>query len=104
MTLLSVENLTLSFGNSLILRGISFSVEKGEMLAIVGESGSGKSLTALSCLGLQPANAKVRGSISFGGKELINIADFKKLRGKNISMIFQEPMTRLTRCILSANR
>lgn len=95
MTMLNVENLTLSFGNSLILRGISFSVEKGEMLAVVGESGSGKSLTALSCLGLQPSNAKVSGSISFGGKELINIADFKKLRGKNISMIFQEPMTAL---------
>lgn len=93
--MLDVKNLSLSFGNTNILQDVTFSVEKGEMLAIVGESGSGKSLTALSCLGLQPANAKVNGSISFGGKELITTADFKKLRGKNISMIFQEPMTAL---------
>lgn len=93
--MLDVKNLSLSFGNANILQDVTFSVEKGEMLAIVGESGSGKSLTALSCLGLQPANAKVNGSISFGGKELITTADFKKLRGKNISMIFQEPMTAL---------
>ena len=93
--MLNVDNLTLSFGNSLILRGISFSVEKGEMLAVVGESGSGKSLTALSCLGLQPAGASVSGNISFGGEELLRTKSFRKLRGKKISMIFQEPMTAL---------
>ena len=106
MTLLSVKNLSLSFGNSQILRAISFSVEKGEMLAVVGESGSGKSLTALSCLGLQPAGANISGNISFNGEELLSSLvipakagiqneSFKKLRGKKISMIFQEPMTAL---------
>ncbi len=93
--MLKVENLSLSFGNSQILRGVSFVVEKGEMLAVVGESGSGKSLTALSCLGLQPAGAKISGNISFNGEELLEKKSFQKLRGKRISMIFQEPMTAL---------
>ncbi len=93
--MLKVENLSLSFGNSQILRDISFVVEKGEMLAVVGESGSGKSLTALSCLGLQPAGAKISGNIFFNGEELLEKKSFQKLRGKRISMIFQEPMTAL---------
>ena len=97
MSLLTVQNLSLSFGNSPILRGISFAIEKGEMLAVVGESGSGKSLTALSCLGLQPAGAKVKGGISFNGVELLDSSNnnFQQLRGRKISMIFQEPMTAL---------
>lgn len=113
--MLDVKNLSLSFGNAQILQNVSFSVEKGEMLAIVGESGSGKSLTALSCLGLQPTNAKMSGSIIFNGDILLDggqqpdepsakphvrvsrpVAEaFKRVRGKNISMIFQEPMTAL---------
>ncbi len=65
------------------------------MLAVVGESGSGKSLTALSLMGLQPSEANINGNIAFGGKELSQEQDFRKLRGKKISMIFQEPMTAL---------
>ncbi len=57
MSLLSVDRLSLRFGGFEAVKNISFAIEKGEMLAIVGESGSGKSLTALSCLGLQPASA-----------------------------------------------
>ena len=95
MSLLSVENLSLSFGNTQILRGVSFAIEKGEMLAVVGESGSGKSLTALACLGLQPANAAVSGDIIFAGSAIAGEKNFQKLRGKKISMIFQEPMTAL---------
>ncbi len=95
MSLLSINNLNLSFGNSQILRDISFAIEKGEMLAVVGESGSGKSLTALSVMGLQPASGDVSGSIAFDGEELKTTASFKALRGKKISMIFQEPMTAL---------
>lgn len=95
MSLLSVKNLSLSFGNSQILRDVSFAVQKGEMLAVVGESGSGKSLTALSIIGLQPENADISGSIAFGGQELLHPGDFRKLRGRKISMIFQEPMTAL---------
>lgn len=94
MTLLSAQNLNLAFGNAQILRDVSFSIEKGEMLAVVGESGSGKSLTALSLMGLQPNSATISGEIVFNGKT-IQKNDFKKLRGRNISMIFQEPMTAL---------
>ena len=95
MPLISVKNLSLNFGETSILRGISFDIKKGEMLAVVGESGSGKSLTALSCMGLQPANAVTNGKIIFNNQELVRTQDFQKLRGKRISMIFQEPMTAL---------
>jgi len=95
MALLSVNNLNLSFGDSRILRDVSFDIAKGEMLAVVGESGSGKSLTALSVMGLQPTEAKISGNIAFNNEELQSYSDFRKLRGKKISMIFQEPMTAL---------
>ncbi len=64
------------------------------MLAVVGESGSGKSLTALSCIGLQPKNADIEGNIEFNN-EKISKSQFRNLRGRKISMIFQEPMTAL---------
>jgi microcin C transport system ATP-binding protein len=93
--LLVVQNLSLAFGDVKILREISFTLAKGEMLAVVGESGSGKSLTALSCLNLQPASAIISGDILFNGKKLQNTKEFQAIRGKKISMIFQEPMTAL---------
>ena len=97
MSLLTIDKLSLSFGRTPILKNLSFSMEKGEMLAIVGESGSGKSLTALSCLGLQPPNAILSGSIQFDGQEIIGAGDktLRQIRGKRIGMIFQEPMTAL---------
>lgn len=78
--------------------GLSFSLNSGETVAIVGESGSGKSVTALSTMGLLDKKTVVQsGEIIFGGKNLLNISkeEFRKLRGKEISMIFQEPMTSL---------
>ena len=72
MTLLAVKNLSLSFSNTRILKNISFEVNKGEMLAVVGESGSGKSLTALSCIGLQPKNADIEGNIEFNNEKISN--------------------------------
>ena len=96
--ILDVKGLSVSFpGHGYAVKDLSFSVNKGEMLAMVGESGSGKSLTALSCLGLQPANATISGSIRFDGKEMIgaSVAQLRQVRGKRISMIFQEPMTAL---------
>ncbi|MBP6216952.1 MAG: ABC transporter ATP-binding protein [Oligoflexales bacterium] len=79
--------------------GISFSIEKGETLAIVGESGSGKSVSMLSLLGLipQPPGRIVGGSAHFKGDNLINLAPhlLRRIRGKHISMIFQDPMTSL---------
>ena len=97
MSLLTVKNLSLSFGSSHVVRDISFALEKGKMLAIVGESGSGKSLTALSCLGLQPPGAAISGSITFDEQEFQGAPEplLRAVRGKRISMVFQEPMTAL---------
>ena len=79
--------------------GVSFSLNKGETLAIVGESGCGKSITALSLLRLipDPPGRIVDGSITLDGRDLIKLdeAGMRKVRGNEISMIFQEPMTSL---------
>ena len=79
--------------------GVSFSVSKGETLAIVGESGCGKSVTSLSILRLiaSPPGKIVSGSIQFHGQDLLKFTDeqMRDIRGDKISMIFQEPMTSL---------
>ena len=79
--------------------GVSFEVRPGETLAVVGESGSGKSVTALSILRLvpEPPGRIVGGSIRFKGRDLLGLkgAEMRRIRGKEISMIFQEPMTSL---------
>src|SRR5256885_922722 len=79
--------------------GVSFTIQPGETLAVVGESGSGKSVTSLSILRLipEPPGRIVAGSIVFKGRNLLELsgADMRKIRGKEISMIFQEPMTSL---------
>ena len=95
--LLNINNLSVRFGASPAVKDISLAIRPGEMLAVVGESGSGKSLTALSCLGLQPESAQVSGSIRFDGQEMVGAsnAQLRAVRGKRISMIFQEPMTAL---------
>lgn len=77
---------------------ISFSIGKGETLGIVGESGCGKSMTALSIAGLLPHNIKCRSeSIIFDGKDMqaLKSEEIHKIQGKDLSMIFQEPMTSL---------
>jgi microcin C transport system ATP-binding protein len=97
MTLLVIDKLTLCFGANAVVKDATLTIAKGEMLALVGESGSGKSLTALSCLGLQPAVAGISGSIKFDGQEIIGASEdtLRKIRGARIGMIFQEPMTAL---------
>jgi oligopeptide/dipeptide ABC transporter ATP-binding protein len=79
--------------------GVSYDLRERETLAVVGESGSGKSVTALSILALvpDPPGRIVGGSIRFRGRELVGmpVADMRRIRGKEISMIFQEPMTSL---------
>ena len=102
-SLLSVKDLSVSFNtqNGLvnIIDNISFDIFPGETLAIVGESGSGKSVTALSILRLHDEvnTDYANGVIDFKGSNLLklNKEDILKVRGKRISMIFQEPMTSL---------
>jgi microcin C transport system ATP-binding protein len=77
--------------------GVSFTVDRGETVALVGESGSGKSVTALSTVGLLPDSAAVSGSVRYMGREMVGAseADLRRVRGNDISFIFQEPMTSL---------
>jgi len=94
--LLSVEHLNVSFGPSRVVDGVSFRVAAGEKFGLVGESGSGKSITALSILRLVDA-ATTSGVIRFDGADLMrkSEAEMRDLRGAEIAMIFQEPMTAL---------
>ncbi|MEO6607195.1 MAG: ATP-binding cassette domain-containing protein, partial [Aestuariivirga sp.] len=95
--LLDIKNLSISFGSSTVVDDISFSVNRGETLALVGESGSGKSVSALSILRLLPPSAQTSGQILFEGKDLLKAseAELRQVRGRAITMIFQEPMTSL---------
>ncbi|ODV13147.1 MAG: ABC transporter [Rubrivivax sp. SCN 70-15] len=79
------------------LRGVSFSLARGQTLGLIGESGSGKSITALALMGLLPEGATVTGAIRFDGRELTTLdeASMCTLRGNRIGMVFQEPMTAL---------
>jgi microcin C transport system ATP-binding protein len=101
--LLEVKDLSVAFTqggqSTLAVDRISFTLEKGKTLALVGESGSGKSVTALSILKLLPVPAASHpsGEIWFNGENLLDHdeADLRRVRGRNITMIFQEPMTSL---------
>ncbi len=98
MTLLSVQNLSLSAARKTLVDDISFSVEPGETLAIVGESGSGKTLSALSVLDLLPPGvSRAGGNILLDGCDITSAtaAQKQKLRGGIAGMIFQEPMSSL---------
>ena len=96
--MLEVEKLTVYFGDRCVLEDVSLSVKRGNVLGIVGESGSGKTMTALSVMGLlSPAASINGGSIRLDGRELIGLDErsMSQIRGKDIAMIFQEPMTSL---------
>ena len=102
MSILSIRNLYTSFetfsGEVRAVNGVSFDLERGEVLGIAGESGSGKSVTMLSILGLLGSSGRVKsGEIIFDGRDLtkLRISELEEIRGKRISMIFQDPMTSL---------
>jgi oligopeptide/dipeptide ABC transporter ATP-binding protein len=79
------------------VRGVDYTLRSGEVLGIVGESGSGKSVTSLAVMGLLPGSARVTGSVKYRGQELLGQSDrsLSRVRGKGVSMIFQDPMTSL---------
>jgi ABC-type glutathione transport system ATPase component len=100
--LLEVEGLTVEFGPPArplrVVDDVSFSVRPGEALGIVGESGSGKSITSLSILRLVPSPpARITGAVRFEGRDLMQLpaAKMPEIRGREIAMIFQEPMSSL---------
>ncbi|AXI43768.1 ABC transporter ATP-binding protein [Sulfitobacter sp. SK011] len=99
--LLEIKDLSVSFRQDGALthavRGVSFTVERGETVALVGESGSGKSVSALSTVSLLGDSAEVSGSVTYDGQQMIGADDalLRKVRGNDISFIFQEPMTSL---------
>jgi microcin C transport system ATP-binding protein len=94
--LLDVRDLRVSFAGKEVVHGVDFSIGAGEKLALVGESGSGKTVTALSLLRLVH-NATITGSAQFAGRDLLSLPerDLLSVRGREIAMIFQEPMTAL---------
>ena len=100
--LLEVKNLQTHFptraGLVRAVDGVSFYIDKGELLGLVGESGCGKSITALSIMRLiAPPGKIVGGEISFNGRNLLKLSDseMRAIRGNDIAMIFQDPMTSL---------
>jgi oligopeptide/dipeptide ABC transporter ATP-binding protein len=102
VSLLDVDDLQVSFateeGTVRAVDGVTFSVDRGEVVAIVGESGSGKSVTAMTLMGLtRSPNALFRGSATLDGEELITATDeqLMRVRGAEIAMVFQDPMSSL---------
>ncbi|OBI83270.1 ABC transporter ATP-binding protein [Mycobacterium sp. E740] len=102
MSLLQVRDLTVAFPTDAApvnaVRGMTFDVDKGEVVALVGESGAGKSASAMAVVGLLPEYADVSGSIRLHGDELIDLSDqrMSAIRGKTIGTVFQDPMSALT--------
>ena len=100
--ILSVENLHICFRNgeekTEVLRGLSYQLQKGKVLAVVGESGCGKTVHALSILKLLPPGGEITaGRILYQGQDILSLSgeELRKLRGAQLAMIFQDPMTSL---------
>ncbi|MHA3914964.1 ABC transporter ATP-binding protein [Halovulum sp. GXIMD14793] len=97
MSLLSIRDLSLSIHGQSILDNVNIEVQAGRIHGLIGESGSGKSMTALSVMRLLPYGSEMRGSIQLSGQELTGLSEAEMcgLRGDEIGMVFQEPMTAL---------
>ncbi|WP_342455173.1 ATP-binding cassette domain-containing protein [Pantoea endophytica] len=95
--ILEFRHFSAHFSDRHAVQDLDLSLQPGEMLALVGESGSGKSITALAALRLTPSAATLAGEIRYQGLDLLAQpeATLRRLRGKSIAMIFQDPMTSL---------
>ncbi len=95
--LLAIDALSVAIGASPIIKNLSLTMQAGEILGLVGASGSGKSLTALAILRLLPAHATVRGAVRLNGESLttMSLPRLRRIRGRDVGMVFQEPMTAL---------
>ena len=98
-SLLSVTDLHISFGDKEVIKGISYTLNKNEILGIVGESGSGKSVSSLALMGLLPPKISkiTAGKITYNNQDITHLESkgFQSIRGRKIAMIFQEPMSSL---------
>ncbi|MFJ2351853.1 dipeptide/oligopeptide/nickel ABC transporter permease/ATP-binding protein [Glutamicibacter sp. NPDC087673] len=114
-TILEVKNLSIRFperyGDTPIVQDVSFAVREGETMALVGESGCGKSITSLAIMGLLPGSARLSGSITFEGRELLPATSdggtragddkvYKGLRGQQIAMVYQDALSSLNPSML----
>ena len=98
MSLLEITNLSVSFGRFNAVEGVDLTVEAGEIVGIVGESGSGKSVTMMALMGLLDSNGHIKADrMQFDGQDLLTISERARRRivGRDIAMIFQDPMTSL---------
>lgn len=97
MSFISARNLKVAFDGVQVLHGIDLDIRRGEAVGLVGESGCGKSVTWLAALGLLPGKAKVSGSVTVDGQELIGASRqaIETVRGAKIAMIFQDPSSAL---------
>jgi peptide/nickel transport system ATP-binding protein len=97
VSLLDIEKLTVDIAGVPVLKGIDLSIDAGEVMGLVGESGSGKSMTALTVMQLLPRSARTGGRVVFDGTDILSATEERMcaLRGNDIGMVFQEPMTAL---------
>jgi len=93
MSLLDVKGLSIRYGEARVVSDLSFSVETNESVGLVGESGSGKTQTALAILGLAPRQARIEGSITLDGTEIVGASDavLNRLRAERVGIVFQDP-------------
>lgn len=97
MSILEIQNLTLSFNNKKAVDDLSFTLNPGEIVGLVGESGCGKSLTAFSILGIHPPTSKLSGKIFYNENNILDLDEEskRKIRGNKISLIPQDPLSSL---------
>ncbi|SFV20367.1 ABC transporter ATP-binding protein [Micrococcus terreus] len=99
--ILSFDNVAVTFdtefGDVEAVKGVTFDIKPGEVVALVGESGSGKSVTSSTAMGLLPGNANITGTVMLGDRNVtaLDANGLRKIRGRHAAMVFQEPMTAL---------